>query len=305
MTSRTIFTDPKTNIYTPATPTEIRAALEAARGAAPVPATPAATPWMVALDIDGTIVDFDGNMTDEMRSTIRELVAAGVEVVLATGRSLLATRTIIEDLGLQHGWAVSSNGAITTRLDPSLPGGYEISDTITFDPGPALRVLKEELPEALIAVEDIGRGHKMTAPFPPGELTGPYEIVDFEELCATPATRVAIRSPEHSREEFSAAVERMGLQGVSYAIGWTSWMDINPDGVNKAAALDPVRTRLGIPPERTIAAGDGTNDLEMLAWARVSAAMGQGPAEVHEAADLHLDSIENDGLLPLLRALMD
>src|SRR5690625_4640117 len=97
---------------------------------------------MVALDIDGTIVDFDGNMTDEMRSTIRELVAAGVEVVLATGRSLLATRTIIEDLGLQHGWAVSSNGAITTRLDPSLPGGYEISDTITFDPGPALRVLR-------------------------------------------------------------------------------------------------------------------------------------------------------------------
>src|SRR5690625_5043840 len=135
---------------------------------------------MVALDIDGTIVDFDGNMTDEMRSTIRELVAAGVEVVLATGRSLLATRTIMEDLGLQHGWAVSSNGAITTRLDPSLPGGYEISDTITFDPGPALRVLKEELPEALIAVEDVGRGHKMTAPFPPGELTGPYEIVGLD-----------------------------------------------------------------------------------------------------------------------------
>jgi len=258
---------------------------------------------MVALDIDGTIVDFDGEMTRAMRQAIDDLVVSGAHVVLATGRSLLATRAIIEQLGLTDGWAISSNGAITTRLDPSLPGGYEISDTITFDPGPALRVLRDELPEALIAIEDVGRGHKLSAPFPPGELTGPVEFVDFEELCATPATRVAIRSPEHSREEFSAAVTRMGLQGVSYAIGWTSWMDINPDGVSKASALEPVRTRLGVPREHTVAAGDGNNDLEMLGWAQVSGAMGQGPSEVHAAADLSLEAIDQDGLLPLLAAL--
>jgi len=260
---------------------------------------------MVALDIDGTIVDFDGKMTDRMRETIHRVVEAGVEVVLATGRSLLGTRHVIDELGLSHGWAVSSNGAITTRLDASLPDGYEISDTVMFDPEPALRVLRDELPEAFIAVEDVGRGHLVTAPFPPGELTGPIRVVDFEELCATPATRVAIRSPQHSRDDFAAAVERIGLQGVSYAVGWASWLDINPLGVSKASALEPVRTRLGVAPERTVAAGDGTNDLEMLSWAHLSASMGQGPAAVHAAADLRLDSIDNDGLIPLLEALID
>lgn len=294
MNLKTFSTDPKTKPILN-TPAEIEAALRAVN--------PTGERWMVALDIDGTIVDFDGAMTSVMRNAMRDLVDSGAEVVLATGRSLLATREIIAQLELTHGWAISSNGAITTRLDSSLPDGYEIADTITFDPGPALRVLREELPEALIAVEDVGRGHKLTSPFPPGELTGPFEIVDFEELCATPATRVAIRSPEHSREEFSAAVQRMGLQGVSYAIGWTSWMDINPDGVNKAAALEPVRTRLDIPHSRTVAAGDGTNDLEMLEWASVSASMGQAPSEVHERADLHLDTVDHDGLVPLLRAI--
>src|SRR5699024_8661729 len=115
---------------------EIRAALEKVN--------PSGQTWMVALDIDGTIVDFNGAMTGEVRAAIRDLVDFGAEVVLATGRSLLATREIIERLELTHGWAISSNGAITMRLDSSLPGGYEVADTITFDPEPALRVLREE-----------------------------------------------------------------------------------------------------------------------------------------------------------------
>lgn len=263
------------------------------------------SPWMVNLDIDGTIIDYSAKMTDLMGETLNELVDSGAHVILASGRSLLATRQIIDRLGLAGGWAVSSNGAVTSRLDPELPGGYEVTDMITFDPGPALRVLRDELPEALIAIEDVGRGHKLNGYFPYGELTGPHEIVSFEQLCETPATRVAIRSPQHTREEFTAAVERMGLQGVSYAIGWTSWMDINPEGVSKATALEPIRTRLGAPRTATVAAGDGENDVEMLEWANVSAAMGQGAEGLHRVADLRLPSIDEDGLIPLLQLLIE
>lgn len=263
------------------------------------------SPWMVSLDIDGTIIDYSAKMTDLMGETLTELVDSGAHVVLASGRSLLATRQIIDRLGLAGGWAVSSNGAVTSRLDPEMPGGYEVTDTIRFDPGPALRVLRDELPEALIAIEDVGRGHKLNGYFPPGELTGPHEIVSFEELCETPATRVAIRSPQHTREEFTAAVQRMGLQGVSYAIGWTSWMDINPEGVSKATALEPIRARLDVPHSATVAAGDGENDIEMLQWASVSGAMGQGSDDLHRAADLRLPSIDEDGLVPLLRLLIE
>ena len=70
----------------------------------------------------------------------------------------------------------------------------------------------------------------------------------------------------------------MGLHHVSYAIGWTAWLDIAPDGVNKATALERVRGWLDLPADRVIAVGDGRNDLEMFAWAGAAGAFGRhGP----------------------------
>jgi hydroxymethylpyrimidine pyrophosphatase-like HAD family hydrolase len=52
-------------------------------------------------------------------------------------------------------------------------------------------------------------------------------------------------------EDFLAVVEKMGLNRVSYAIGWTARLDIAADGVNKATAMEPVRIELGIAREPT------------------------------------------------------
>ena len=94
-------------------------------------------------------------------------------------------------------------------------------------------------------------------------------------------------SPEHELEEFLGIVEKMGLHQVSYAIGWTAWLDIAPDGVNKATALERVRGWLDMPLDRVLAVGDGRNDIEMFAWAGAAGravAMGQAPDEVRAAA---------------------
>jgi len=98
----------------------------------------------------------------------------------------------------------------------------------------------------------------------------------------------------------------MGLQRASYAIGWTAWLDIAADGVNKAAAAEPIRVRLGIPRERVMAVGDGRNDIELLGWASEhgrGVAMGQSPAEVMEAAGERTGSVHEDGLAHVLTSL--
>ena len=136
-------------------------------------------------------------------------------------------------------------------------------------------MLREHLPTALYAVENVGVGFRLTAPFPPGELYGDLEYVDFDELLTTPATRVIVRSPDHTPQDFLRIIERVGLHGVSYAVGWTAWLDLAPDGVSKASALEPIRIALDVPPERTLAVGDGRNDIEMLSWAARGVAMGQ------------------------------
>jgi hydroxymethylpyrimidine pyrophosphatase-like HAD family hydrolase len=270
----------------------------------PVASDPMTTPHLVALDIDGTTVDHEGELSDAVRDTVRAVAAAGHHVTIATGRAIIGTLPVLDRLGLTTGYAVCANGAVTVRLDPSLDGGYEILEAVTFDPAPALRVLREHFPTALVAVEEPGVGFKVTAPFPDGELDGDPRVVPFEELMATPVTRLTLRDPSSTSEEFLARTEKIGLHGVEYAVGWSAWLDINPEGVSKGAALEAIRRRLGIEPMHTVAVGDQRNDLEMLQWAARGVAMGNAPDEVKAAADEVTGHVDDDGLVPLLRALL-
>ncbi len=252
-------------------------------------------PGLVALDIDGTIVDGEAPPSDAVRAAVHRARAAGAHVVLATGRALLGTWPVADELGLDAGWVVASNGAVTARLEDRA-----VSDLVTFDPAPALRLLREHVPDALVAVEELGVGYRVTGPFPEGELTGEQRVVAFEDLVAEPVTRVVLRSPDKEPADFLDLVERIGLHEVSYAVGYTAWLDIAPKGVSKASALDVVRERLGVPVDGTAAVGDGRNDLEMLQWAHRGVAMGQAPVVVQDAADLVTEHVADDGVATAL-----
>ena len=56
---------------------------------------------------------------------------------------------------------------------------------MTFDPRPVLERMRVALPAALIAVEELGVGFKVSEHFPEGELMGETRVVDWEELVAT------------------------------------------------------------------------------------------------------------------------
>lgn len=258
---------------------------------------------LVALDVDGTLMTYDGVVSPEVRACVASLRAAGAHVVLATGRSVVATLEAAREVGIDDGWAVCSNGAVLVRLTPGHPDGYEVVEMTTFDPEPALRVLQMELPDAYFAVEDLGRGFKVSRPFPDGELSGEQRVSTFAELCEGPATRVVMRDPGRTPEEFHALVERVGLHQVSYAVGWSAWLDLTPGGVSKASALEDLRRRLGVEPFATVAVGDGGNDVEMLRWAARGVAMGHAPDAVREAADEVTGTIADDGAVAVLRSI--
>lgn len=257
---------------------------------------------LLALDVDGTLMTYDGVISPQVRDAVRDVVASGIHVVLATGRGLHSTAPVARELGLHDAWVVCSNGSVTARLDPD--GGERIVETVTFSPGPALRAIALEVPEALFAIEDVGRGFFISGDFPPGEIGGTLTHMSFEELVSTPTTRVVIRHPGGTQEEFSALVERVGLHEVSYAVGYSAWLDLTPAGVSKASALESVRRELGVEPFATVAVGDGGNDLEMLRWAARGVAMGHARQEVRDAADEVTGTITDDGLLAVLTSLL-
>ena len=261
-------------------------------------------PYLVALDLDGTTINHAGELSAVVRDAVREVIAAGHHVIIATGRSIVATSTILDELGISRGYAVCSNGAVTLELDPLEPTGFRIIEAVTFDPAPALNLLRAEWPDAVVAVEELGVGFKLSAPFPDGELQGELRVVTWEELVADPVTRVTFRAPNGTAEDFLALTERIGLHGVSYAVGFSAWLDLNPEGVSKGSALEILRRRLDVDPRYTLAVGDQRNDVEMLHWAARGVAMGNAPDAVKAVADEVTLDVDEDGLVPVLRSLL-
>ena len=259
---------------------------------------------MVALDVDGTLVDHDGHMSQAVRDSAQAVVAAGHEVMIATGRSLNATLPIIEKIGMERGYAVCCNGGVTLRLHPGLDNGYEVIHKATFDPAPALRALRERLPSAKYALEDAQGNFLSTERFQDPSFGVEAVGVDFHTMLEATAVRVVVFSTENTPEEFNDAIEHIGLAGVTYSVGWTAWLDIAAAGTTKASALENLRLRLGIDPRHTVAIGDGRNDIEMLSWAGRGVAMGQAPAEVIEIADEVTHSVLDDGAAHVLRSLL-
>ncbi|MDQ4047231.1 MAG: Cof-type HAD-IIB family hydrolase, partial [Actinomycetota bacterium] len=152
---------------------------------------------MIALDVDGTLVDHDGHMSAPVREAAQAVVAAGHEVMIATGRSLNATLPIIVQIGIDRGFAVCCNGGVTLRLHPELTDGYETIHKATFDPGPALRALRKRLPTAKYALEDEDGNFLSTERFQDASFGVEAIGVDFQTMLEATAVRVVVFSTEN------------------------------------------------------------------------------------------------------------
>ena len=230
-----------------------------------------------------------------MGDAVRGAGAAGAHVVLASGRSPHGMIPIADALELHLGdgeplWVVASNGAVVFRYPP-----LEVVHEETFDARPAVASVLEHHPNALVAVEERGVGYRVNRHFPDGELSGEMRITAVEEIVDGPVSRVIIRDPDATADDFVALAEKLGLHGTNYVVGWTAWLDLAPVGVSKASGLEYVADRLGVAPADVLAIGDGRNDIEMLGWAGRGVAMGQAVEVVRSAADAVTGTVYEDG----------
>lgn len=264
---------------------------------------------LIALDVDGTVLLEDETLSPGVVEAIAHAHRAGHEVMLATGRAWESTRGIQRVLDLAPDYAVCSNGAvIMKRIDGDFAEElrYERFHIETFDPAEVLTLLGEHLPDANYMVELADGRRRYTGEMDDWNLAH-AQRVSFDELASQPVCRVVVVSPEDTDEDFVDLVARIGLNKVSYAVGWSAWLDIAPQGVDKSTALERVRTWLGVDPEHVLVMGDGRNDVGMFRWAREhggrAIAMAQGPDEVRAAASETTASVYAGGVAKILRGL--
>lgn len=261
---------------------------------------------LIALDIDGTVILEDESLSPGVVDAVEHAHRAGHEVMVATGRSWQGTRGILRVLGIAPEFAVCSNGAVVLKRVEADELRYERWHVETFDPREVLEQLREHLPHARYMVELADGQRLYTEPLQDWNLTQARRVT-FDELAAQPVCRIVVVSPDQGEQDFVELVSRIGLNHVSYAVGWTAWLDIAPLGVDKSTGLERVRTALGIDPEHVLVMGDGRNDVGMFRWALEhggrAVAMAQGPQEVRDAAGETTTSVEAGGVAAVLREL--
>lgn len=265
----------------------------------------AADPWLVALDVDGTLMHDNESVDADVIRAVQAARDRGHHVMLATGRAWTATLPVLRLLDLMPEYVVSANGAITLQRDPAATDGYRRIHEETFDPALILAHIRGYLPDGKFMVE-LPDGRRLHTPGLPDWNLDQAREATFDEMMQQRASRVVATSTDHELSDFFRLVDDMGLHHVVYAVGQIAWLDLAPEGVNKATALERVRGWLGHPVHRVLAIGDGRNDIEMFRWAATAGravAMGQALPEVRAAATEVTGTIDECGAVPVLDSL--
>lgn len=261
---------------------------------------------LIVLDIDGTVLLEDESLSPGVVEAVAHAQDAGHEVMIATGRSWEGTRGILRVLELAPEYVVCSNGAVVLKRVDAAELIYERWHVETFDPSEVLTLLREHLPQARYLVE-LPDGVRLYTEYLEDWNLVHARRVPFEELGRQRVCRVVVVSPEQDEQDYLELVRDIGLHEVSYAVGWTAWLDIAPQGVDKSTGLERVRAELGIKAENVLVIGDGRNDVGMFRWALEhggrAVAMEQGPQEVRDAAGETTGSVQAGGVAAVLRAL--
>ena len=148
-----------------------------------------------------------------------------------------------------------ANGAMIVNYPP-----VEVVHESRFDPADSSPGVARLAPNAAVP-SPTACGGRISKPFPDGELAGDIVVESLEELASRPVSRIVVRDPESDDDVFNEMVEALGLRGVSYYIGWSAWVDIVPEGVDKAQGLERVCRELGVRAADVLAMGDGYNDM--------------------------------------------
>lgn len=273
-------------------------------------------PHLVALDIDGTLVNYDGQLSPATASSVQQAVSLGHHVVVSTGRSLHASLGVVGELGLTQGYIVSSNGSQVAQI---LPGGViEVIHQEVFCPRAKLEQITSLLPAIGLAVElpdgsfvahdPQAKGalamslqqdnavSRSAFPHSPPQWGAVKMVSSFADLQCPQALRIAGQATDIDDEVFHQAARELGLPGASYASGHAVWLDVGPSGVSKASALEVVRQKLAVDHCHTVAVGDGNNDIEMLQWAEWSYAMAGSNSSVQQVAQKIVGTPEENGV---------
>ena len=258
---------------------------------------------LLVIDVDGTLLTTDYQLTMATCSAVQQVNAQGVQVVLASARSPRALHAIMGELGIT-GLVICYTGALTCRISPDPQEPSEVVTEQRMSLSSALVVLHKALERGLSVGWYSGDDWYIpgwdAALQRESSLTGVPPIIEPGLAHAThgiqaPHKLLAIAGEPALMPELSLLVRTLphDCKG-QYSLA--NYLEITHHDVDKATALLALGKQLGIRPTEMVAIGDGENDIALLRLVGLGIAMGNATLSVQAAADWVTDTNNRDGV---------
>jgi Cof subfamily protein (haloacid dehalogenase superfamily) len=251
---------------------------------------PAASLRLIAIDIDGTLLNPQFEISEANLAALRSANSNGIEVILVTGRRHAFALPIAEKLGFDL-WLISSNGAITRSLSGEtfhrdlLPQAtcrelisemqeYRGQTVLTFDSNGPGTIVIERLDQLELSIQRWLEKNMQYIQF----------VVPIEDSLTTDPVQAMFCGPV---ADMQRALQALGKSALPITVVRTEYpgrdlsiVDVLNAGCSKGHALERWVNYRRITREQVMAVGDNYNDIEMLAFAGHPFIMGNASAEL-------------------------
>lgn len=257
---------------------------------------------LVAVDIDGTLLPSSGTtISKRNRRALQDAQAAGLHVIIATGRRHQYAEPVLEQVGLSpRSVMISSNGSVVRYFDGELiernllreetaramcgalrPFGQTMVFTFDRTDGPSLVVESMASLHRRIALWVEANRHDMVEIAPLERAFDQHEGPIQGMLCGDIPK---VRAAEQALQGMERAAQ-ITMHRTEYAERDLGILDLLPPHCSKGTALADYVRSLGLEPAEVMAIGDNFNDQAMLEYAGQAVVMGNAAAEMLALAD--------------------
>jgi cof-like hydrolase len=259
---------------------------------------------LLAIDMDGTLLNEEKHIDTPQKEAVQKAIEAGIKVVLCTGRPLFGVLPVYGELELEKynldEYVILNNGCSLRKTT-----NWELLDN------------KEITKEDVIYLDKLRKGYNLDLTvsndndyFVVGDKANKYTIedgklvyVDIKPISLEEATsgkhtffKSMYLGEEEEIQRFKNDNENLLKDKYDAVLSQIHIFEMLPFGTNKAAALKELAEKLGIEREEIMTIGDGNNDVEMLEFAGIGVAMGNGTESAKKAANYVTDTNENHGV---------
>ncbi len=265
---------------------------------------------IIVLDLDGTLTNRDKIITPKTKKCLMEIQERGKKIVLASGRPTPGVMPLARELELEKygSYILSFNGGqitdcktgeiIFSRLLPVEANQKIIRlakeeqvDILTYDET-GTKILTNRIDNPYAKLESGINGMKMT------------QVDDMESVVTYPVPKFLMLEDG----DYLAMVEPRvkAAMGKNFSVYRSDpyFLEILPNGIDKAQSLERLLSHIGLKREQMIACGDGYNDLTMIKYAGLGVAMENAVLPVRKAADFITYSNNDDGIAHVVETFM-